>query len=102
MQKSKHRGHAIEFTNSIWIYCDTKKPVSESIERCCGVCNCPQTDKGHDPCIGTLKHVMNACCGHGERQEAYVQFSSRLSLSGFLAVIFITIFKRRTKWKKLW
>jgi len=40
----------------------------------CGHCGLKRTTEGHDGCIGTLKNVMNACCGHGEIKVAYVQF----------------------------
>lgn len=42
----------------------------------CEKCNLPPTKEGHDGCIGTLpdKNVMNACCGHGNDHQAYVQF----------------------------
>ena len=40
----------------------------------CNYCGLPNTKEGHDGCIGTLKNVMNACCGHGHTRAAYVQF----------------------------
>lgn len=40
----------------------------------CGHCGLHRTEQGHDGCIGTLEGVMNACCGHGEKSVAYVQF----------------------------
>ena len=40
----------------------------------CGHCGLNRTEQGHDGCIGTLKGVMNACCGHGQDSAAYVQF----------------------------
>lgn len=40
----------------------------------CGHCKLARTIEGHDGCVGTLKNVMNACCGHGETKHAYVQF----------------------------
>jgi hypothetical protein len=44
----------------------------------CDHCSLPATKEGHDGCIGTLKDgdVMNACCGHGNDKQAYVQFWS--------------------------
>ncbi|WP_340074508.1 hypothetical protein [Leptobacterium sp. I13] len=33
------------------------------------------TEEGHDGCIGTLSGVMNACCGHGDVKQAYIQFT---------------------------
>ncbi len=40
----------------------------------CGHCGLKRTPEGHDGCIGKLKGVMNACCGHGDSSIAYVQF----------------------------
>jgi len=41
----------------------------------CNHCQMKRTENGHDPCIGELSGVMNACCGHGETDMAYVQFN---------------------------
>ena len=38
----------------------------------CNHCQMKRTENGHDPCIGELSGVMNACCGHGETDMAYV------------------------------
>lgn len=40
----------------------------------CGYCDKPNTPEGHDACLGTIPNVMNACCGHGVREQAYIQF----------------------------
>ena len=41
----------------------------------CAHCGKPPTPEGHDGCLGTLPEqvVMNACCGHGNDRQAYVQ-----------------------------
>ena len=82
MTHSKHRGHPIEFTNSTWIYSDNKQPVSSEPNRSCGNCGKSQTEHGHDGCIGTLPGVMNACCGHGSDDEAYIQYENGKELRG--------------------
>lgn len=43
----------------------------------CLHCKKHRTPEGHDGCIGTLKNVMNACCGHGETKHAYIQFNHK-------------------------
>lgn len=43
----------------------------------CGHCDLKRTPKGHDGCVGKLDGVMNACCGHGETTQAYVQFDHK-------------------------
>lgn len=40
----------------------------------CKHCGLSRTVEGHDGCVGALKGVMNACCGHGDNKAAYVQF----------------------------
>lgn len=40
----------------------------------CQHCQLHKTPENHDGCIGTLKGVTNACCGHGLDNQAYVQF----------------------------
>lgn len=42
----------------------------------CGHCGLDATPEGHDGCLGTLPgDVMNACCGHGNNDSAYIQFN---------------------------
>lgn len=42
----------------------------------CAHCKKLPTPEGHDGCLGTLPEdiVMNACCGHGDIDVAYIQF----------------------------
>ncbi len=75
MITSNLRGHQIEFVNGEWIYSDTKElTVTTHGTRPCGYCGKGYTKEGHDACLGTLPNVMNACCGHGNIHEAYIQF----------------------------
>lgn len=69
----KHRGHLMYFDKHEWRYSDNGNRVADC-GRVCGVCEKPQTEQGHDPCIANLPGVQNACCGHGVVAEAYVQF----------------------------
>ena len=48
----------------------------------CGLTCGPSDD---DPCIESLPGVMNACCGHGRPEDAYIQFSATRSLRGSAA-----------------
>jgi hypothetical protein len=90
MVKSKHRGHKMELS---WIYSDTKNLVSSDKDRACGKCNQPNTKEGHDPCLGTLKNAMNACCGHGNLSEAFVQLPNGFSIRGLFSLITIELLK---------
>jgi len=85
--RSTWRGNAIEVLNDVFVYSDTKEPVSETHnDRPCGNCNKAGTAEGHDACLGTLPGVMNACCGHGKESEAYVQFPDGRHLKGTEAI----------------
>lgn len=100
MAKSYIRGHEIEFQNNQWIYSDTKVPtIINGVynERSCGHCGLSQTTKGHDGCLGTLSGVMNACCGHGHKDEAYIQFMDGVSIYGADAANFLDILKKYRK-----
>ncbi len=63
----------------------------------CGHCGMEKTIEGHDGCIGTLENVMNACCGHGETNLAYIQFNhdnyknepNKIRISGIQALNYI-------------
>ena len=81
------RGHKIEIINGVWCYSDNRIPTcSEWKTRPCGHCNKHNTLEGHDACLGTLPKVMNACCGHGQNNEAYVQLLNGQSIHGVKAI----------------
>ena len=73
------------------------KPVQYNKNIPCGKCNKSVTKEGHDACLGTLPGVMNACCGHGKKQEAYIQFLDGFAIRGKDAIKIIKIFKRSVK-----
>ena len=76
-----YRGHAITFKNGAWVY-DTGELVSNDPGRPCGHCGRPVTPEGHDGCLGTLPGVNNACCGHGDPAQAYVQYTDGRRVGG--------------------
>lgn len=90
---SRYRGHEISHTNSGWVYTDTKEPTVDS-DRPCGYCGGKETPEGHDKCLGTLPGLMNACCGHGQPEEAYVQFLDATVINGNSAKIIIKELKK--------
>ncbi len=55
----------------------------------CGHCGIKRSKEGHDGCIGTLPNIMNACCGHGENEMAYVQFWNTECIRGKEALDYI-------------
>jgi len=79
------RGHRItKKDDGEWYYIDTGERTDANWQgRPCGHCDRMATAEGHDACLGTLPGVMNACCGHGIREEAYVRFTNGVVLRGF-------------------
>ncbi len=75
--RGKWRGHAIVFSKGAWLYADTLQSVTRDSDRDCGHCGKPQTPEGHDGCLGTIPGVVNACCGHGDKAAAYVQYQKK-------------------------
>lgn len=85
--RSHLRGHPIYWDegDEEWRYEDTDEPTADTWEgRPCGHCGEHATPEGHDPCLGTLPGVRNACCGHGDRGEAYVVFEGGFRIAGFI------------------
>lgn len=53
----------------------------------CAKCNKGPTIEGHDGCLGTLPgNIMNACCGHGNDSQAYIQYFCGKRIAGDEAV----------------
>jgi hypothetical protein len=100
MAKSYLRGHEIEYLNNEWVYSDTKQSTVQTYaERPCGYCGKTQTTEGHDGCLGTLPGIMNACCGHGQTNEVYVQFLDGTSIHREDAITILEILKRKNETK---
>ena len=85
--RSTWRGHMIEVVDASWAYSDTGEPVAW--DRPCGHCHEYPTAEDHDACLGELPGVMNACCGHGTSEDAYVQLNDKSILRGERAREFI-------------
>lgn len=69
-----------------WRYDSDGANVADEPDRMCGRCNSPNREDDHDACLGELPGVMNACCGHGETAEAYVQYPDGSSVRGLIAL----------------
>jgi len=71
MIKSYQRGHEIIYNakQGKWIYADNGEGVE--IERPCKRCERMPTVEGHDACLGELKDVSFACCGHGVQKSYF-------------------------------
>ena len=84
MVSSTWRGHTIIRAGDHWEYEDNGVCVVKDPRRTCGICSKPQLPGcDDDPCLGTLPGVLNACCGHGRREESYIQFENGLLVQGF-------------------
>lgn len=69
------RGHNItEMSGGEWQYEDTGEIVALNPNRECGHCGLENTIDGHDGCLGSIRGVLNACCGHGIESDRYIQF----------------------------
>jgi len=89
-----YRGNKIELDgNNEYVYSDNKQRVKDN-PRPCGCCGKVRDENSHDGCIGVLRWVMNACCGHGETQKAYIQLSNGFCVRGQAAIIIINVLKR--------
>lgn len=59
---------------------------SSAPERICGKCGKSAPWNEIDPCLGMLPRVANACCGHGNPAESYIQFENGVRLAGFTTI----------------
>lgn len=87
-----YRGHEIINKNDVYYFKDGQK-VSDNKNIQCGFCNLPNRDDGHDACIGELEGVMNACCGHGDKRIAYIQYKDGLIVQKDQALNIINLIK---------
>ncbi len=76
------RGHPIYQDGDRFRYRDNDELTTTYQSRDCGLCRLPNRADGHDACIGELPGVMNACCGHGSPQEAYIQYVDGSRIAG--------------------
>lgn len=53
-------------------------------EKECLVCGKGHSGAHPDPCLGELKGVTGACCGHGDRAHAYIGFENGTTIREFL------------------
>lgn len=94
---STYRGHAIRWVaepHQHWVYELDNMPIKLDPARPCGKCGIPDTPEGHDGCLGNLPGVINACCGHGEDDSAYVMLPDRSCIRGQEAIVEIERLKR--------
>jgi hypothetical protein len=86
IEKYSHlRGHPIIHAGHKWVYKDTGEDTANNLRPCnaCGLDTGTGPNDG-EPCLGLLPGVMNACCGHGVREDSYVQFTNGMIIEGFV------------------
>jgi hypothetical protein len=83
--KSTYRGWPIYWNGHAWLYSDNDGVMPDCggenrpCKKCGQVCNGQQPD----PCLGTLPGVKGACCGHGDKENAYILFENGVLINGF-------------------
>lgn len=72
--KSRVRGHEIEYNpeEARWYFTETGIPLGNPNQVPCKKCGKLPTPDGHDACLGALRDVSHACCGHGHPEDSYV------------------------------
>lgn len=64
------RGHDIYFKDNQWFWTDSNESIT--IERPCKRCGKMPTKEGYDACLGFIKDVTSACCGHGITEKILI------------------------------
>lgn len=82
----KWRGNEIYEKDGVFYYTDNNERVPDDDNRPCGECGKGRTPEGYDGCIGKIEGAVNACCGHGNPPEAYIQYPDNIRVSGFEAL----------------
>lgn len=89
------RGHSIYCNDGENWVMEDDSPINHSIE--CAYCGGSPNKEGHDNCIANLKGVKNACCGHGNIIDCYVQLHTGQVFYGAKAKEIIEKIKRDNK-----
>lgn len=61
------KGWPVVYNGEEWIWEDSGIPIADE-ERSCKRCGRIPTIEGHDACMGFIKGVTSACCGHGVKE----------------------------------
>ena len=71
--RSYSRGWPVVWLGTLkrWVYEDTNGPIEE--ERPCVRCGRLPTKEGYDACIGYIKGIASARCGHGVEKPYFVK-----------------------------
>lgn len=85
MITSYDRGHKIIYLNKIWVYDNDHTPIANygGKQKPCKKCGALFETNTPDQCLNVLPGVKNACCGHGVKAQAYIQFENGVTVRGF-------------------
>lgn len=84
--KSFYRGQPIVYDENRrkWVFEEKDTFLNDEIDKCktvrCVKCNEYMKSNEPDQCLGHLKGVINACCGHG-KQRGYIIFENGKKIS---------------------
>jgi hypothetical protein len=77
--RARYRGHEIEYVHGCrWQFVD-RFPLRE---RPCAACGQQVGFGAPDYCLGKLRGVRAACCGHGRSEDAYIVFENGYTVRG--------------------
>ena len=77
---SQHRGHPVKWNEDRNRFEYEDGIAMDAHERPCTKCDMLAGDDGHDPCLGKLPGVKDACCGHGTGL-GYIIFENGVGVS---------------------
>ncbi len=82
---AKHKGHPIAHINNKWVFADdlSDTPLSGGKDRPCFHCG-EFVHGGRDPCLEIMPGVIKSCCGHGDRDKAFIWFANGVVIRGFV------------------
>lgn len=61
------KGWPVIYNGRVWVWEDSRIPAAAE-ERPCRRCGKKSTIEGYDACIGFIKGITSACCGHGVQE----------------------------------
>jgi len=79
-------GHERDYSKDGYArYKDTSELVGDVGYRPCKKCGEFPNAEEDDACLGHLGNLINACCGHGNK-EGYLQFDCGTTIRGFFTI----------------
>jgi hypothetical protein len=67
-----------------YLECSRNTPDTDRSPECPRCGNVKECNGEPDQCLGLLPGVVDACCGHGSREQSYVHFQNGIVLEGFV------------------